>query len=75
MPKELGMTSERIAPVSVYVFLVKRAVDKKSWPCVYTDRDLAEKAVGRISPVAQITFRDDGGRGWRREWVNLDASE
>ena len=43
--------------MKVYVFLIKRPkYDDKcgAWPCVYTDKELAEKAFGRVSPVVEL---------------------
>lgn len=41
--------------MTVYVFLICRDADKGvPWPAVYTNRELAEKAFGRISPVVTV---------------------
>jgi hypothetical protein len=41
--------------VNLYVFLVSRPTDKGHvWPAVYTDRDLAEKAFGRVSEIREV---------------------
>lgn len=42
----------------VYVFLVKRVQDKETWPCVYTDRDLAIAAIGRCSSITAVDILD-----------------
>jgi hypothetical protein len=40
----------------VYVFMIQRKVDREAWPTVYADRDLAEKAFGRVTPVQEVTI-------------------
>lgn len=46
--------------MKLFVFLVQRAQDRAPWPCVYTDKALAEKAIGRISVVAELELeRED----------------
>lgn len=40
--------------MKLYVFLYKRPADTQPWPAVYTDKDLAEKAFGRISDVVEV---------------------
>lgn len=43
--------------MTAYVFLVSRPCDKGYvWPAVYTDKDLAEKAFGRVSEIAEVEF-------------------
>lgn len=46
---------------SVYVFLISRPNDKGYvWPAAYMDRELAEKAFGRVSEVAEVRFTTEG---------------
>jgi hypothetical protein len=42
---------------TVYVFLISRPCDRGSaWPAVYTSKELAEQAFGRISDVVEVTL-------------------
>jgi len=47
-------------PKQVYVFLVKRDQDREAWPAVYTNRELAESALGRVTAVAEVFFDENG---------------
>ena len=40
--------------MTVYVFLIQRDRDREAWPAVYTSRELAEKALGRVSEIAEV---------------------
>jgi hypothetical protein len=40
--------------MKVYVFLIQRGQDKEPWPVAYTDKGLAEQALGRVSAVAEV---------------------
>ena len=44
----------------VYVFLMRRAQDGQAWPAVYETRELAEKALGRTTAIAELCFDEDG---------------
>lgn len=39
---------------TLYVFLQQRPCDKQSWPLVYVDRQLAEAAPHRVTPVVAV---------------------
>jgi hypothetical protein len=45
-----------VLAVIVYVFLIQRKQDSEPWPCVYTNAELADKAVGRVSPVVAVNL-------------------
>lgn len=47
-------------PKQVYVFLVKRDQDREAWPAVYTNRELAEGALGRVTAIAEVSFDRNG---------------
>ena len=47
-------------PKQVYVFLVKRDQDREAWPAVYTNRELAEGALGRVTAIAEVRFDGTG---------------
>lgn len=41
--------------MKLYVWLMSRSCDGGSiWPMVYTDRERAEQAFGRVSPVVEV---------------------
>ena len=42
-------------PKQVYVFLIKRDQDREAWPAVYTNRELAEGALGRVTAIAEVS--------------------
>lgn len=47
-------------PRTVYVFLAQREHDKRAWPCVYEDRELAERAPSRVTAIAEVSFDENG---------------
>ena len=41
---------------TVYVFFMKRKQDNEPWPAIYTNKELAQSAYGRCSPVMEISM-------------------
>jgi hypothetical protein len=37
-----------------YVFYIQRPIDKEPWPTVYVHKELAEAALGRVTPVVEV---------------------
>jgi hypothetical protein len=43
----------------VYAFLTRRPQDKRAWPCIYENYDLAIVAPWRISEVTTVLLREE----------------
>lgn len=46
--------TEAPANQQAYVFLHRRPNDKQAWPVVYTDREIAEMCVFRVSDIVTV---------------------
>lgn len=56
--REVMAINETNGARTVYVFLMRRPQDREAWPVVYQDRELAEKAFGRVSPVVAVQLKE-----------------
>lgn len=50
--------------MTVYLILIRRPIDKHTWPHVYVHKDLAEKAIGRVSPVIEVEVEETVTDRW-----------
>ncbi len=44
--------------MKAYAFLMRRPRDTQAWPVIYTDRERAEAAFGRVSPVIEVELTE-----------------
>jgi len=55
------MPEQQTKEAKLYAFLVKReGKDQHAWASIYTDRERAEQAFGRVSPVIEVSIPYEG---------------